>query len=128
MKKIYAHFRLEEIATQKLHHSGGVTVYGEWNANTKHLRAMGAVCTVEDNYNYKRGRIIAEGRFNKHRGETPSLGGTLVNFVYEWDVENERQVHDRLGSVADTLAFVLRTGEEFTMKRYYRSSKGFGNA
>ena len=56
-----------------LHHSGGVTVYGEWNPETGKLLAMGAVCTLEDNYNYKRGRAIAEGRFKKYKNVAPSV-------------------------------------------------------
>ena len=42
MKKIYAHYRVKHCGTNKLYHSGGVTVYGEWDSDTGELRAIGA--------------------------------------------------------------------------------------
>ncbi len=125
MKKVYAHYRLKELGSNRLHHGGGVTVYGEWDEDYHKLRAAGAVCTPEDNYSYKLGRIIAEGRFKKHISR-PSKPG-IINMLHRWEVEDEKEVHDRLYDVACDLASVLFRKQvgEYCLLRYYRSTGEF---
>ncbi len=122
MKKVYAHYRIDNMGT--LHHSGGVTVYGEWEPETGRLRAMGAVCTLEDNYNYKRGRLIASGRFKKFKEGAPRTGD--INVHHQYTVKDSLAVHRCLGYVADDLAAYIKTnGEPMSLRRYYRSVGAF---
>ena len=118
MKKVYAHYRIDNMGT--LHHGGGVTMYGEWEPETGKLVAMGAVCTLEDNYSYSRGRTIAEGRFKKYHNVPPMIGG--INVPQEYEVEDSEGVHVALGWIANELgARIKRNGEPMALRRYYRS-------
>ena len=124
MKKVYAHFRIDNMGT--LHHSGGVTVYGEWEPETGQLTAMGAVCTLEDNYNYKRGRAIAEGRFKRYSPIDQSSDRS-INVPRSYRAETGEEVHNALGWVANDLSSHLKIGfgGAVRLRRYYRSVGSF---
>jgi hypothetical protein len=118
VKKVYAHYRIDNMGA--LHHSGGVTVYGEWEPETGELLAMGAVCTLEDNYNYKRGRAIAEGRFRKYHNVQPDIGG--INVPQQYTASSSEQVHSLLALVATDLSDYIKVKEGgLSLRRYYRS-------
>ena len=120
MKKVYAHYRIDNMGT--LHHSGGVTVYAEWEPERGTLIAMGAVCTLEDNYNYKRGRAIAEGRFKKHRSINRHSAST-INVPQQYMVQNSEEVHNALGWVASAIGkeYIKVKEGGLALRRYYRS-------
>lgn len=126
MKKMYAHYRLRNLETDRLHHSGGVTVYGEWDRDRNTLSAAGAVCITKDNYSYKLGRTIAEGRFNKAKTRT-KRAASIINNIREWAVVDEKDVHDKMWEVAYDLSSHLFQGEwgPFIMIRYYRTTREF---
>ena len=118
MKKVYAHYRVDNKGT--LHHSGGVTVYGEWEPKTGVLVAMGAVCTLDDNYSYKRGRAIARGRFKKYGHTPPIVGG--INVPQEYRISDYEGVHVAMDRIAQELRWYIRKHDGLLrLRRYYRS-------
>jgi hypothetical protein len=124
MKKVYAHYRIDNMGT--LHHSGGVTVYGEWEPETGTLTTMGAVCTLEDNYCYSRGRTIAEGRFNKYWRHNKAADIGSINVAEVYTALNSEEVHICLAEVATRLRSYIKTSKSgLSLRRYYRSVKKF---
>ena len=118
MKKVYAHYRIDNMGT--LHHGGGVTVYGEWEPETGMLIAMGAVCTLEDNYSYSRGRTIAKGRFKKYHNTPPTIDG--INVPHKYRIADYEGVHVAMEQIAQNLSTYIKTnGGLLRLRRYYRS-------
>ncbi len=129
VKKVYAHYRLQDPESGYLHHAGGVTIYGEWNHEKGKLVAMGAVCMPNDNYSYKLGRTIAEGRFKVyHNTENPVLS---INTPRLFSATTEEEVHDMLEGMAEQLAaypIYEKHQTDMKLRRYYRSTKEFERA
>ncbi len=121
MKKVYAHYRVNRIG--ELHHAGGVTMYGEWDPDTGVLVAMGAACTMEDNYNYKRGRLIAEGRFKKYQFQQGSADIGSINVPQHYKALTGEEVHTALGWIAAEIGnkYIKPTEGGLSLRRYYRS-------
>ena len=132
MKKLYAHYRVKQLGTNKLYHGGGVTVYGEWDETKGELRAIGAACMPDDNYCYSIGRAIAEGRFKKY-GQNPDSPPYTIGVPYVAEATTEAQAHSRLGTVAMQLARRVEKGlhkqtptrRDLVVDRYYRSTGKF---